>query len=227
MEKYERLMAKVVAGSADILPWLNEHHKLLWARSKFSADIKCDYINNNLVECWNAWIKQLKDQPLDSLADAIRIKTMVFFEKKRKIPLVLTGAILPAVIHQLNATSKGLDHLQVTKGNPQEAEVTVMYKGEEIRRHVVYLDMQECTYREWQVNGKPCPHALAVITTERQPDMENYVNGYYSVKKLQAAYARVIPSITDKQQWPAVDKGFKVFHQWLRKRKDLRDKERI
>jgi len=44
-------MAKVVAGSADILPWLNEHHKLLWARSKFSADIKCDYINNNLAEC--------------------------------------------------------------------------------------------------------------------------------------------------------------------------------
>ena len=28
-EKYERLMAKFVAGSADILPWLNEHHKLL------------------------------------------------------------------------------------------------------------------------------------------------------------------------------------------------------
>jgi hypothetical protein len=42
-------MTKIVAGSADILLWLNEHHKLLWARSKFSADIKCDYINNNLA----------------------------------------------------------------------------------------------------------------------------------------------------------------------------------
>jgi len=41
--------------------------------------------------------------------------------------------------------------------------------------------------------------------------MEKYVNGYYSVKKLHATYAGVIPSITDKQQWPAVDKGFKVF----------------
>ena len=28
-EKYERLMAKVVVGSADILPGRNEHHKLL------------------------------------------------------------------------------------------------------------------------------------------------------------------------------------------------------
>ena len=110
-EKYERLMAKVVVGSVDILPWLNEHHKLLWARSKFSADIKCDYINNNLGECWNSWIKQLKDLPLDSLVDAIRIKTMVLFEKRRKISLALISAILHAVIHQLNGTNKGLDHL--------------------------------------------------------------------------------------------------------------------
>jgi transposase-like protein len=49
-EKYQRLMAKVVVGSADILPWLNEHHKLLWARSKFTLERKCDYINNNLAE---------------------------------------------------------------------------------------------------------------------------------------------------------------------------------
>jgi len=94
-----------------------------------------------------------------------------------------------------------------------------MYKGEEIRRHVVYLNLQECTCREWQVNGKHCPHALAVITTERQPDMEKYVNEYYSIKKLQVAYAGVIPSITDKQQWPAVEKGFKVFPPVVKKKK--------
>jgi len=98
----------------------------------------------------------------------------------------------------------------------------VMYKGEEIRRHVVYLDLQECTCREWQVSGKPCPHALAVITTKRQLDMEKYVNGYYLVKKLQTAYAGVIPSITDKQQWPAVDKGFKVFPPVAKKKKGPR-----
>jgi len=56
-------------------------------------------------------IKELKELPLDSLADAIRIKTMVLFEKRRKILLALTGGILPAVIHQLNGTNKGLDHL--------------------------------------------------------------------------------------------------------------------
>jgi hypothetical protein len=48
--KFQRLMAKVVEGRADIWPWLNEHHKLKWSKSKFSEDIKCDYINNNFAE---------------------------------------------------------------------------------------------------------------------------------------------------------------------------------
>lgn len=52
--------------------------------------------------------------------------------------------------------------------------------------------------------------------------MEKFVNEYYSVKKLQAAYAGVIPSITDKQQWPAVNKGFKVLPPVTKKKKGPR-----
>jgi len=95
----------------------------------------------------------------------------------------------------------------------------VWYNGEEIRRHVVYLEEQKCTCREWQVSGRPCPHALAVITTERQPNMNKYVHETYSVKKLKAAYAGYIPHITDKQQWPVVEKGFKVFPPAVKEKK--------
>jgi len=77
-------------------------HKLLWVRSKFSADIKCDYINNILAECWNSWIKEHKDLPaycLYCLADSIREKTLTLFAKRRKIANALSLGILPAVIH--------------------------------------------------------------------------------------------------------------------------------
>jgi len=94
--------------------------------------------------------------PLDSLADAIGIKTLELWERRRKISVAMSGDILPAVIHQLNAASKGLGHLKVLKGNPREAEVDVWYQGEEIRRHVVYLEEQKCTCREWQVSGDYC-----------------------------------------------------------------------
>ena len=38
--------------------------------------------------------------------------------------------------------------------------------------------------------------------------MGSFVDSYYSVAKFQAAYAEIIPSITDRSQWPEVDKGF-------------------
>ena len=93
-----------------------------------------------------------------------------------------------------------MSHLKATKGGPNQAEVVVMYNDEVVRRHVVYLDQHECTCREWQVSGKPCLHALAVITSERQPNMEKFVDVAYSVHKFQAAYAGMIPIITDKSQ---------------------------
>ena len=96
---------KVVDASPDVLHWLKQHHNLLWARSKFSPDIKCDYINNSLAESWNAWIKEHKDLPVHCLADAIREKTLTLFAK-RKIANALSPRILPVVIHQLNAASR-------------------------------------------------------------------------------------------------------------------------
>lgn len=208
--KHKYFFDKVLKASDKVQPWLDEHHPFLWARSKFSAEIKCDYINNNLAESWNSWIKEHKDLPVHCMADVIRQKIMLLFAKRRKISLALPPGILPAIIHQLNADSRGLGHMHLSKGHPTEAEVTEVYKDDDVRRHVVYLPKQMCTCRQWQITGKPCPHALVVITTMRNPDMGSFVSNYYSVAKFQAAYAGIIPSITDRNQWPEVEKGYKV-----------------
>ena len=101
--------------------------------------------------------------------------------------------------------------MNISSGHPNQAEVTEVYKDEEVRRHVVYLPQKMCTCRQWQITGKPCPHALVVITSMRQPDMGSFVHQYYSVEKFQAAYTGIIPNITDRNQWPEVDKAFKLY----------------
>ncbi|CAN6195434.1 unnamed protein product [Urochloa humidicola] len=40
--------------------------------------------------------------------------------------------------------------------------------------------------------------------------MGAFADNYYSVAKFQAAYAGIISSITDRSQWPEVDKGYKI-----------------
>ena len=146
--KFKLFFDKVLAASPDVQKWLTEHHPFLWARSKFCDDIKCDYINNNLAESWNAWIKEHKNLPVHMMADAIREKIMVLFAKRRKISTALSPGILQAVIHQLNAASRGLGHLNISSGHPNQAEVTEVYKDEEVRRHVVYLSQKICTCRQ-------------------------------------------------------------------------------
>ncbi|XP_039778346.1 uncharacterized protein LOC120645642 [Panicum virgatum] len=208
--KYKYFMDKVLAASPDVEKWLKAHYSFKWSRCQFSEEIEVDYINNNLAKCSNSWIKELKDLPVHYLVDAIREKCVVLFEKRRRILMALNGNTLPAVVHQLNAASHGLGHLKVTKGHPDQSEVTEVYKDEEMRRHVVYVLEHQCTCREWQVTGKPCPHALAVITSTRSHDMESYIDKAYSVEKFKAAYVGVIPNITDRHQWPVVEKGFKL-----------------
>lgn len=85
----------------------------------------------------------------DVQADVIRENTMILFEKRRKVSKASSGFRLPTVIHQLKAATKRLAHLKVTKGGPEEVEVTMIYNDEIVTRHVVYLAQHSCTCREW------------------------------------------------------------------------------
>ncbi|KAF0900919.1 hypothetical protein E2562_036922 [Oryza meyeriana var. granulata] len=66
----------------DVKPYLETNHNLLWMRSKFSEEIKGDFITNNLAESWNKWMKDMKDLPV---ADGIRSKKMDLLSRRRKI----------------------------------------------------------------------------------------------------------------------------------------------
>ena len=52
-EIFEHHLNKVLATDSEVGQWLNKHHNLLWVRSKFSTEIKCDFITNNLTKSWN------------------------------------------------------------------------------------------------------------------------------------------------------------------------------
>ncbi|CAO2190652.1 unnamed protein product, partial [Urochloa humidicola] len=52
-EYHEYLMNKMYEASNKVKPFLDKHHSLIWMRSKFSEEIKCDHIANNIAEVWN------------------------------------------------------------------------------------------------------------------------------------------------------------------------------
>ncbi|CAA0838635.1 Unknown protein [Striga hermonthica] len=200
----------IIDACPEVLVWMEAHHYKLWMRSAFNPEIKCDYITNNLAEVFNNWIKDWKDLPVVELADKLREKIMVLWAKRRKISQALSGKILPTVVQQLNARTRGLGHLTVVDGGSDSAEIWDTSNTH--TRHVVKAHLHECTCLEWQHTGKPCQHALALIISAQivNVPMENFVHEYYSVKRFQAAYKRLIEPLPDKSQWPDVELPFGV-----------------
>ncbi|WVZ92109.1 hypothetical protein U9M48_038198 [Paspalum notatum var. saurae] len=208
---HQYLMNKLDEIDKEVKPWLDTNHSLLWMRSRFQEEIKCDYIKNNVAEVWNKWVKELKDLPIADLADSLRSKFMELYARRRRIGEKFEGHImLLAVVRQIYALSRELGHLKVKEGGRDEAEVTEITSTHKIIRHVVHLQKHTCTCREWQVSGKPCPHALALITTCRNPNMQEFLDPYFSVYHYRQAYAGVIKPLPDKSQWATVDLGFKL-----------------
>ncbi|XP_042059580.1 uncharacterized protein LOC121804105 [Salvia splendens] len=122
---HEHLMRKMYEAHDRVQPFLETYHRLLWMRSKFSEEIKCDYITNNIAEVWNRWVKDLKDLPIAELVDSLRSKFMELYARRRNIGERLEGhTMLPIVVRHLNVLSRKLGQLKVKVGGMGEAEVT-------------------------------------------------------------------------------------------------------
>ena len=99
------LMEKIAAACPKAIPWLNKHHSLIWSISKFSKECKVDYVNNNISECFNNWIKDYKDLLVIDLMDKIREKIMEKISTRQEIAKRLEGHILASVLYELNMKS--------------------------------------------------------------------------------------------------------------------------
>ena len=90
-DRFDLYMGRILEASPEVGVYLKKYHNFLWMRSRFSKDIKCEYINNNLAESFNSWIKGQKDLPVVELADKLREKIMEMFHKRRRIGERLQG----------------------------------------------------------------------------------------------------------------------------------------
>jgi len=189
--------------------WLQDNHKQLWARCKFSTASKCDYVTNNIAETFNSWIREEKSLPVVELMDKIRQLIMERFCTRMQLLSKFSAfKILPAVMKELHNKSRNLKY-NIHKSGPMVGEVGGVNKDLVPWRFIVDLDKRECTCRGWQLTGLPCVHALAFIGT-RRVDLEDYVDHYYSVDMFKAAYATPVPPMPSKDEWEKLNLGFNL-----------------
>ncbi|KAL4554548.1 hypothetical protein LXL04_039380 [Taraxacum kok-saghyz] len=205
--EYDRLLNDIASVRPKAIAYLNENHKKIWSRSKFGTFVKCNHNTNNISETFNSWIGDIRYKSVLDLLDAIRVKLMERFDKKRNKVKKWKGPL-------------NLGDFQVRRSSDNHAEVN--YKGE---RWDVILDEKKCSCREWQVTGLPCVHAAAFIAFTRETSWDRYVDTYFTVQKFKVAYALEIAPMPGKDQWMHMETIEKIYPPIL-KRPPGRQKKR-
>ena len=119
--------------------------------------------------------------------------------------------MLPSLIKALHLKARGLK-IKCIRSGTYEGEVTYTDTKNRVWRYPVNLSTRECTCRQWQIRGKPCIHALHLMTVIGGADgeVDQYCSEYFSVAKFMASYADNVPALLGKDQWNIVDPGFKL-----------------
>ncbi|XP_059288538.1 uncharacterized protein LOC132041871 [Lycium ferocissimum] len=47
-----------------------------WCKVYFNTSVKCDYVDNNMFECFNAWILAVRHKTIITMLEEIRVKKM-------------------------------------------------------------------------------------------------------------------------------------------------------
>jgi hypothetical protein len=102
----------MIQANPEAMQWLEDNHKHLWKRYQFREINKVDYVTNNIAESFNSWIRTEKSLPVIPLFDRIRQMIMEKMDLRRRISYKLCGKILPRVVKDVNAESRGLPYIQ-------------------------------------------------------------------------------------------------------------------
>jgi len=133
----------------EVKAYMEAEHRKIWARSKFNGICKVDYVNNNLAESFNSWIRHIKGYQLIDLIDRIRQMLMAKFELRQRIACekFVGHKIIPSVMKALHENTRCLK-MTLLKRKPLAAEVTVLDKEKKEFRYPVDLEKRTCTCRK-------------------------------------------------------------------------------
>ena len=84
-------------ASPKAMKWIEDNHRHLWAKWKFSHANKCDYITNNIAETFNSWIRHEKSLPVIPLLERLRQMIMEKQDIRKTLSSRMTDKILPHI----------------------------------------------------------------------------------------------------------------------------------
>ncbi|CAN1305979.1 hypothetical protein LINPERPRIM_LOCUS26681 [Linum perenne] len=167
-----------------------------WSRAFFSTSVKCDSVDNNLSESFNALILEARHKPIFSMLEEIRVMCMDQIAVRRAIASKWKSSFCPKILSKLAANAKEARYCRIIGNGKEGYEVTYNHQD----RFRVQLDEGKCSCRSWDLTGIPCPHSISCIISENK-DPQYYISDCYKVEAYWSIYDNVMEPMAGHNSW--------------------------
>ncbi|XP_057249985.1 uncharacterized protein LOC130591089 [Beta vulgaris subsp. vulgaris] len=176
---------------------LNRNYKK-WCRAFYSPLSKCDSVDNNMSEVFNAYILNSRHKPIITMLEDIREGLMERLHKKRDMFNGKQWFLCPRIQQKLE-TSKV--HARGWAAYWDGRFSFGVREGATQVKYVVNLLNRTCSCNAWQVSGIPCNHVVAAIWKNGDPP-EQYVADWFHKCNYLKAYQFNLEPLSGPQVWP-------------------------
>nr|XP_027103008.1 uncharacterized protein LOC113724288 [Coffea arabica] len=159
-------------------------------------EMKCDHVTNNFTESFNAWIGDLRGQPILTLVEGLRKKFMKKLHKRYQKACTWTSAILKNIIEKLKKVA-----IHSRRCSLQMASEDLFEVSDGDKTFIVSLNQKTCDCGAFQLSGLPCKHAALGIIYKRQK-LETYCDPCFSTEMYFKTYSGMIHPIPHEKIWP-------------------------
>ncbi|XP_050217734.1 uncharacterized protein LOC126668589 [Mercurialis annua] len=172
-------MKKIDKIDKKLRPYLNDVGYSKWTRAHCGNNRHAT-MTTNIVESLNSKIQAAKDLPITTLLEYLRSTFTSLSKRGEDI---------------LNANY--IQSLRLVVSNSTDYLKSVL---DQTTTFIVDLKDRTCTCRRFQLDGIPCPHAMAILREINQEPYK-FCSSYYKKETLLKTYEETVYPIEDQKMW--------------------------
>ncbi|KAM3321692.1 hypothetical protein P3S67_002843 [Capsicum chacoense] len=186
-ESFDRCVENIKAISPEVYNWVTRSEPEHWANA-FFCGARYDHLTSNFGQPFYDWVAEVNELPITQMVDVLRGKIMELIYTRRVESSQWVTTLTPLMEQKLQSETSRARSLHLLPSYGSRYEV----RGESVE--LVDTDPWDCSCREWQINGLPCCHAIAVSESLGRSPYE-HCSPYFSTESYHATYAESINPI--------------------------------
>ncbi|XP_075083235.1 uncharacterized protein LOC142166987 [Nicotiana tabacum] len=154
-----------------------------------------EYMDNNLIESFNSWIKESRFKPIIKIFEGIRVKAINMLREHESTVMSWSNDFSPQTM-QLYSQYLNIENKCHVHYNGQEGYEA----SEDGDKHTVNMVVKRCTCRTWDLNGITCPHAIKAIQYNKMNPLTE-IHRWYTKEAYFLAYSHKLQPVKGEIFW--------------------------